>query len=317
MNVLKYISHYSKNTFDVIKLNDDVDQKRLYDSLVKRYPTLTTDQLDYDYGVDRILINKDYLDIENSLTVGYYGDFGDGICINSFCQNYIESVATLQKTFVLFNGAPNSGKDTAADLMCDVIFGEGVHLNFKDALYKETAKFFNVPLPIAVDLFKSRELKEVQTKEFTLGLDLPKASWVKRMFLWLRGYKPKYLSPRQALIHVSESVIKPLYGDDFFGQEMLKAAESFLETEFVFAGDSGFLSELEPLVEAGHKVVVIQMHREGCTFKGDSRNYIEQDDVEHLGIKVIKLDNNESLEQLKSNLLSAATQILGGQYESL
>ena len=313
MNVLKHINRCTGIAFDVVKLNvgDELDQKQLYDNLVRRYPTLTTDHLDYDFGVEKILINKDYLDFEDVLAIEF-GNALDDISIDRCCQTYVESIATLQKTFVLFNGAPNSGKDTAADLMCDVIFGEGVRLNFKDALYKETAKFFNVPLPIAVDLFKSRELKELPSRRFKLGLDLSNVSWVKRMFLWLRGYKPKYLSPRQALIHVSENVIKPLYGDDFFGQEMLKAAESFLETEFVFAGDSGFLSELEPLVEAGHKVVVIQMHRNGCTFKGDSRNYIEQDDVEHLGIKVIKLDNNESLEQLKSNLLSAATQILGG-----
>lgn len=314
MNVLKYINHFSGKTFDVVKLDvsDELDQKRLHDNLAKRYPTLTTDQLDYDFGVEKILINKDYLDFENCLAVEFDTFFDGDILIDQYCQNYVESIEILQKTFVLFNGAPNSGKDTAADLMCDVIFGEGVRLNFKDALYKETAKFFNVPLPIAVDLFKSRELKELPSRRFKLGLDLSNVSWVKRMFLWLRGYKPKYLSPRQALIHVSENVIKPLYGDDYFGQEMLKAAENYLETEFVFAGDSGFLSELEPLVEAGHKVVVIQMHRDGCTFKGDSRNYIEQDDVEHLGIKVIKLDNNESLEQLKFNLLKAATDILGG-----
>ena len=47
------------------------------------------------------------------------------------------------KTVVIFNAAPCSGKGMAADFMLNY-FNTGLKASFKDALYVDTAKHFNI-----------------------------------------------------------------------------------------------------------------------------------------------------------------------------
>lgn len=89
------------------------------------------------------------------------------------------------------------------------------------------------------------------------------------------------LSPRQALILMSEVFIKPIYGDDFFG--VYTAAK--LEKGVNIITDGGFMEEIIPMLkdkDVEIKLTTIMSHgfgkektEEFKNFNGDSRNYFK------------------------------------------
>lgn len=152
------------------------------------------------------------------------------------------------RVFIL-NGPPGIGKDTLADNISRLM-GYPVAM-FKQALYAETAKYFHVSKQYMTNIATARETKERPNSYFA------------------------GTSPRQALIHVSENVIKPRYGKEFFG---LKAVEHLQVYDgeygnFVFS-DGGFPEECECLVKHGYEVHIIQLHHPDFDFSKDSRNYV-------------------------------------------
>lgn len=149
---------------------------------------------------------------------------------------------------IILNGCPNIGKDTLADLM--VTRNQAKKLQFKDVLYVETAKYFDIPVDGLINLSTDRDYKE-------------------RPSLALKGY-----TPREALIHVSEEVIKPKYGNDFFG---LKMIDNIINSgyDFIVVPDGGFVAEFEVLAKyLTLDVHLVRLHREGYDFEKDSRNYV-------------------------------------------
>lgn len=207
-----------------------------------------------------------------------------------------------KQTVVLLNGAPASGKDTAAGFLLE-LFGEGKQLNFKDALYRETAKYFGVDLNEFIKAATDRNTKEAPSRKL---FDPASNFFVRVLMLLLSMIRPVGFSPRQALIHVSENIIKPKFGKTFFGNQLAMAVADSIENIF-FVADSGFIDEVKPLVESGYIVKVIRIHRDGCTFAGDSRTFLKDEDLKELGIDVVDLDNNGTLEELKDKLLDLAT----------
>ena len=147
---------------------------------------------------------------------------------------------------VILNGPPGVGKDTIADLMVSEGF---VKHQMKAILYQHTADHCRIPLFIFETMASDRLLKDKPT---TL----------------LNG-----LTPRQALIHVSENVYKPRYGLDYFGQAAAKACVD-QNSRFTVFSDGGFDEEIEPLQEVFDVVLIVRLHREGYTFEGDSRSYL-------------------------------------------
>lgn len=82
------------------------------------------------------------------------------------------------------------------------------------------------------------------------------------------------LSPREFMIWISETVMKPRFGDKVFA---LRAYEKYLELdsdETLIFSDGGFPDEVAALVEFGATVKLFRLHRDGYDFSGDSRNYI-------------------------------------------
>lgn len=147
---------------------------------------------------------------------------------------------------IILNGAPNCGKDIAAQALaeCDGF----AHKEFKTKLFELTKAIYSVTED-QWDQMYTRENKESGFEN-------------------LDG-----LSPRQALIKVSEEVIKPNYGQDYFGKSAVRNLEAGQINVF---SDGGFVEELVPLVEAVglDNVLVIQINRQGCSFDGDSRDYL-------------------------------------------
>lgn len=182
---------------------------------------------------------------------------------------------------IILNAPPSAGKDIAADWIVEEF--DAQHLRFKDQLYRVAAKMAGIPLTRMVTLASDRDYKEKPARFFRVG--------------------GKFVSPRQWLIHCSESIVKPLLGKDYFGKSL---AES-IERDLVVASDGGFQEELVPVLTAGHDVYVLRIERKGYTFEGDSRNYFDISPA----YRTILIENNGTLEQYKNKILNTVDDILG------
>jgi len=146
---------------------------------------------------------------------------------------------------ILFNGPPASGKDCAADLFKTKGYK---HLSFKYQLFKETFKYFDVSEDWFMTDYDNRDVKE-------------------RASVHLGGF-----SRREAMIHVSENVIKPKRGLDYFGK--MVAEEIDPNKDYVIS-DGGFSHELFPIINkiGAKNFVLVQLVRDGCDYSTDSRRY--------------------------------------------
>lgn len=213
------------------------------------------------------------------------------------------------KKLILFNGAPNSGKDASAEIMKEV-HGFGGIFAFKDELYKATAKYFGLDLDDFVKMARDRILKDKKSRLILKrkGLNFFQRLWLLTMSIFTN----MGISPREALIHVSEDIIKPKHGDDFFGRKLSKSVKDS-KHQIAYVSDSGFISEIKPLLEDGHDVYVVRLHRDGCTFANDSRSMLTDEQLTELGVKFYDVDNNGTLEDLKKALIDVACKIALGR----
>ena len=175
---------------------------------------------------------------------------------------------------VLFNGPPRSGKDAGADYFKKNYGWK--HLSFKYQLYKETCNYFGCDYNWFMNRYDDRSVKEVPHMD--LG----------------------HMSCREAMIYVSEEVVKPKRGLDYFGQ--LVANEIDLTKDYAIS-DGGFVDELIPVVEkVGSKnFVLVQLTRDGEDYSSDSRRYFQGSRIEHeyvLGNKYTEIDNKYVLPQV-------------------
>ena len=194
---------------------------------------------------------------------------------------------------VIFNGPPGSGKDEAASLFKEK-FGFG-NLSFKYQLFKQTMKHFEVNEEWFMEGYENREIKEKQEHA-------------------LNG-----MSRREAMIHVSEDIIKPKEGKDYFGRMV---AEEIEDGKHYAIADGGFVEELRPLIErvGAENIVIVQLARFGCDYSSDSRRYfngnvikeyvvnsvshIDKEYVlpEELNIKTYRVHNNGAIRNFHSVL---------------
>lgn len=101
-------------------------------------------------------------------------------------------------------------------------------------------------------------------------------------------------TPREVAIAYSERMCKPLFGQDYFGKEAIQDIESsktLCGTEVAIFTDSGFVTEVLPLVErySSENVLVVRVHRLGKNFDGDSRSFWQPP----AGVKEIDFDNDQ------------------------
>ena len=165
-----------------------------------------------------------------------------GMRVTSFIEMCLR--LTDFKRVVLFNGPPSSGKDTFGDMLIDE-FG-GHKQQFKEIL-------FDIASAITGNsaFWRSERYNAEKGKPVDWCFDL---------------------TPRQLLIKISEDVIKPNFGEDFFGQAAKRKMQNGLN---VFC-DSGFVAELRPIIDevGAENTIVFRLHRKHCDYKGDSRNYL-------------------------------------------
>ena len=148
---------------------------------------------------------------------------------------------------VLLNGPPNSGKDAGAEYLCQR-YSAFTHKEFKQKLFELVWLIYDIPEHHWWSIY-TRDLKD-QPQEILSGL-----------------------SPREALIKVSEEVIKPKYGKDYFGQSAVRNLEPGCTNVF---SDSGFVEEAQPLIDSvgQENILLIKLVGRG-TFEGDNLKYFD------------------------------------------
>ena len=164
---------------------------------------------------------------------------------------------------IILNGPPGSGKDTIAQLLVqETAFGKAERFQqfeFKHELYRCTAEYFQVELDDFITQATDGNWKE--------------KIWPPLSHYSNKGNLIRTFTPREALIHVSEDIIKPSHGADYFGQAAVRSVLAAQAANAVFS-DGGFKEEIRPLIESCDRVFIFHLCREGFTFDGDSRDYI-------------------------------------------
>lgn len=180
------------------------------------------------------------------------------------------------KQIIILNGPPRSGKDSLAKYLV-AKHKSFYHVKFADELKKIAHRFYNTPEqdPDAYEQFKDRPLTEFLN-----------------------------LTPRQAYINLSEDYIKKYHGKDFFGLQLISTIKKVHDNnDNVFVvSDGGFEEELLPLLEAFNPSLftIVQVHRAGCSFDNDSRHYFDKERFSKLGIKFLRVENNQDEESFLS-----------------
>ena len=223
------------------------------------------------------------------------------------------------KTVVIFNSPANSGKDISTQYMKDY-FCTGEVIAFKDELYKDTASYFNIDVEDLVEYHSDRSLKENPSllfpkyqseslKQYFFSLLYVIGALINNRYLMSLGY----YSSREALIHVSESVVKPVKGKDYYGKKLVEKIEDSSE-RFYFVSDSGYFEEASSVADKGYRVIIAQLMRSGATFEGDSRSLLNKDDFkEYSNIKFCQIDNNSSLDDLYNSIVDLSYDVVLGE----
>lgn len=162
---------------------------------------------------------------------------------------------------IILNAPIGAGKDTIADLIVQQ-YGY-VKLQFKDALFQCMSSHFNVPIEVVQDL-NHREHKEKSNVLYN------------------------GMTPREAAIHVSECIIKPKYGNRYFGEYLSRVAHQY---SHVVVSDSGFHEEVQA-VQDEHSTAVVRLMGRG-TFIGDSRNYLNREHLKAGTVYDVKLQEGK------------------------
>ena len=170
----------------------------------------------------------------------------------------------MTKVFLL-NGPASSGKDTLAAYI------KGVNSTFD-------IDKMAYPLKLA-----NKVLFSLTDEEFRIFDTDPKVKNTPQDRFFGKSW-------RQVNIDLSEKFIKTNYDMSFFGKSLVSRLKNNPKKR-ILVPDSGFLEEAMPLIqEFGAKNVhLIQLHREGFTFEGDSRAYI---DLSEFGVKTHHLHND-------------------------
>lgn len=224
---------------------------------------------------------------------------------------------------ILWNGVKGSGKDYAKDVVFNHISDYSEWFPFtsecKRALINMTKELFRVSEEDWGKYYHDRNHKEERTSVFTLSFLSFRESHELNECLqyqagtsqWIRGGGEVQLSSREALIYVSEVLIKPRFGDDYWGKKRAEHVKWLVEDSccnIVLDGSLGFVEEVEPLLDIVDKenILVIRVEVDGEDTKGDSRHLIE----EGVFPNFVRIKNDYT-EQYIHDTIKAVEELLG------
>lgn len=189
---------------------------------------------------------------------------------------------------VILNGPAGCGKDTIAN----ILFSEYdfYHFSMKSSLIKAAAGVAGISEGKLQLLLNDRNTKETPRAE-------------------LAG-----LSPRKLLIHTSEQVVKPLFGKQVFGEREANKCKQVISEGYcsIVYSDGGFPEELEAMAKVlgEDNILLVRLRRDGFTFEGDSRSYLEP--IGDMPFLDIKLETGKPGEAVQ-DIMSVHIQMLYGE----
>jgi len=192
--------------------------------------------------------------------------------MNNIDKDVFNKESNMKKQVIIFNAPPDSGKDVAVEYMLRILESEGYkvkHLEFKETLFTLVKSTYGITEEVWKGLY-TRQNKELPSHYLV--------------------HNGNPTSPRNALINMSENVIKPLYGEQAFG---LAACNSLSEGVNLFS-DGGFNAEILPIIKSvgAKNVLIVKIFRDGRDYSKDSRDYLDND---YLGVDCIGVTNNTKL----------------------
>jgi len=194
------------------------------------------------------------------LTDGWQGLRVDGSEYHVLTKywGYVEKLKTTKqhaRKLIILNAPKGCGKDVASEHLVNIYNFH--HVEFKSPVKKLVKSFYSLT-DKDHDILYRRENKEV-----------PQSCLMNK-------------SIRDCYIHVSENVIKPQFGRDVFGVLLADSLQSGVSV----CSDGGFTEEVEAVAKEIWKenILIIQIHAEGKTFEGDSRDYLHVDGVRTVSV---------------------------------
>ena len=185
----------------------------------------------------------------------------------------------------LINGAKRSGKDTAADMIQNELirqygFSRVIQIKAAHPLFNSIPVLFGIDMFVWADMYTNHK----ETRVDSLG----------------------GMSPREAMIWLSEDVMKPKFGKDHFGKalgRLINRAKFNDRADAVIVSDCGFVIEQQAALglvysesddDPNDDVFLIRTLRPGTSFDGDSREYIEPEDLGLFRDRYNELNNDSN-----------------------
>lgn len=158
---------------------------------------------------------------------------------------------------IVINAPPRSGKDE----ICKLLVKESpnvAHEEVKELLFQIAVSSAGITRPLW-DALYTREYKEKPTP-----------------YLQINGVQ---CSPREWMIHCSETIVKPHFGKSAFGRAAVERLKNnYASDEIIIYSDGGFAEELAELSDyaygTGGEFFLARVHREGCDWGNDSRTWL-------------------------------------------
>lgn len=192
--------------------------------------------------------------------------------------------------FIVMNGPSGSGKDYGVKALQkyyfskdgDVLLGMGTpifHVKFSAILKKIVSAYFQL----------DRDAMET-VKDTTLST----------------LYHTSMMTPREAQIALFNQLEK-LFGPSILGLFTLQTLKTLPDNAIVFSSDGGRNPELLPIVKAigAENVLIIHVTREGYTFEGDIRYYVEAPGVTSVSVE------NKGDDTFATHLVKVVNDFLG------
>lgn len=180
---------------------------------------------------------------------------------------------------IILNGPPRSGKDTIGRMLGEL--GDDIYVT----------KF---ALPIKSMAHRLLGLNDAHYDSYDDVKDKPNEDFYG-------------ITPREFYVALSQLLMKPLYGEGFFGRllvrDIIREAEereaAGRKLNYVVITDGGFKPEVRELADefGAHTMLLCHIYRPNTNFIGDSRRYIR-----YGGIRKIDIGNGKGIAQLRQSV---------------